>query len=72
MAHVDPATLNGAITAFVAYYLATRPIARHLDPHYVRRMCAEELLDRMRSGRPLPFLPQSQSPTPQPTRVRPG
>jgi hypothetical protein len=72
MAHVDPATLNGAITAFVAYYLATRPLARHLDPQLVRRICAETLLARQRDGRPLPELPQSQPQTPEPTRVHQG
>ena len=43
-----PAAIRAELARFEAYYLATRPLARQIDPQLLRRLCAEILLDHHR------------------------
>src|SRR5688500_13471973 len=54
LAQVDPAIIGKLITAFVAYYLSTRPLARQLDPLLVRRHAARIVIGRLQSPHPPP------------------
>lgn len=64
----QPPDLSAVIDRFHAYYLATRPDMRELDPVFVRRICAETIMARQRRGKPVPF----REPPPTPTRVPAG
>lgn len=63
---MDPAIFAKALTLYVGYYLATRPLARQLDPILVRQACAETLLAAERSGDLSRLLAAQRIPLPQP------